>query len=396
MINDARVRRQLKLRDFDTLLAVSRHGSMAKAAAYLSVSQPTVSKAIADMEHTLGVPLFDRTAQGVEPTRYGQVLLKSAVAVFDDVRQGMTEIEFLADPTVGELRVGASEPMLGGFLAAVLADLHRQHPRIEFKVTQPSSVAQQRRELRERAVDLIVGRVMRTESEEDIATEVLFEEPWAVVSGVQNPLARRRKLALADLLNESCDSAAERRRHRPLHDQSVPSRRHRAPAFSRHLRLDPDASRADYGRTIPCDLSALAAALQRELDVGQGLAGPVARASAAGRHQHLEGPDAQPGDPAFHCPRARTGETVGKNKSHCVISAPIREGPLTEGMRVSLGHRLRDRFAYPVRTSRGSSIGLKQGPWHRSVASPRIDFRSSISGARWTSGHTAQRGPACR
>ena len=163
MIDDTRFRRRLKLRDLDTLLAVARHGSMAKAAAHLSISQPTVSKAIADMEHALGVPLFDRTAQGVDPTRYGRALLKSAVAVFDDVRQGMTEIDFLADPTAGELRVGGVEPMLGGFLAAVLADLHRRHPRIEFKVTQPTSIAQQRRELRERAVDLIVGRVMRTD-----------------------------------------------------------------------------------------------------------------------------------------------------------------------------------------------------------------------------------------
>jgi DNA-binding transcriptional LysR family regulator len=203
MINEARFRRRLRLRDFDTLLAVSRHGSMAKAATHLSVSQPTVSKTIADLEHALGIPLFDRTAQGVEPTRYGRALLKSAAAVFDDVRQGIAELEFLADPTTGELRVGGSEPMLGGFLAAVLADLHRQHPRMKFKVTQPSTVAQQRRELRERAVDLIVGRVMLTETEEDIATEVLFEEPWAVVSGLQNPLARRRKLALADLLDAS-------------------------------------------------------------------------------------------------------------------------------------------------------------------------------------------------
>jgi DNA-binding transcriptional LysR family regulator len=82
---DLRLKRRLKLRDLDTLLAVAQCGSMAKAAAHLSVSQPAVSKAIADMEATIGVRLFERTAQGVELTMYGRVLLKSGVAIFDDL-----------------------------------------------------------------------------------------------------------------------------------------------------------------------------------------------------------------------------------------------------------------------------------------------------------------------
>ena len=200
--DDARVRRRLKLRDLDTLVAVIQHASMAKAAAQLAISQPAVSKAIADLEHTLGVRLLDRTTQGVEPTLYGEVMLKWAVAVFDDVRQSVKEIEFLTDPTSGEVRIGATEPMLGGFLSAVLVQMNRRHPRMTFEVTQPVSMAQQRRDLRERRIDLIIGRVMRDQQEEDLATEVLFEEPWSVVAGPQNALARRRKIKLADLLEE--------------------------------------------------------------------------------------------------------------------------------------------------------------------------------------------------
>src|SRR5262245_65898601 len=103
---------------------------MAKAAVHLSVSQPAVSKAIADMEHVLGVRLLDRSAQGVEPTIYGRVMMKWAGAVFDDVYQGVKEIEFLADPTAGELRIGAGPPMFGGLLPAVLHRLYRRHPKI--------------------------------------------------------------------------------------------------------------------------------------------------------------------------------------------------------------------------------------------------------------------------
>ena len=143
---DPRIRRRLKLRDLDTLMAVAQWGSMAKAATHLRVSQPAISKAIADMEHTLGVRLLDRLAQGIEPTIYGRALLKSAAAVFDDVRQGINEIEFLGDSTAGEVRIGATEPMMAGLLPAVLERVHHQYPRIAFHVTQITAIMAQVRE----------------------------------------------------------------------------------------------------------------------------------------------------------------------------------------------------------------------------------------------------------
>jgi len=199
---DAKIRRRLKLRNLDILAAVAQHGSMAKAAVQLAISQPAISKAIAEMELTLGVRLFDRTAQGVEPTLYGQVLLKWIAAVFDDLRQGVKEIEFLSDPAAGEVRIGAIEPMLGGFLPEILKRLNIRYPRITFDVAQPVSLAQQRRDLRERRVDLIIGRLASDDTSDDIASELLFDEPWSIVVGLNNPLTRRRRLKLADLLEE--------------------------------------------------------------------------------------------------------------------------------------------------------------------------------------------------
>src|SRR5919109_3384428 len=101
-----RIGKRLKLRDLHILLAVVQWGSMAKAAAELAVSQPAVSKAIADMEHTVGLRLLDRTRHGIEPTVYGRALIKRGLAVFDELRQGVKELEFLADPTAGGLPSG--------------------------------------------------------------------------------------------------------------------------------------------------------------------------------------------------------------------------------------------------------------------------------------------------
>lgn len=196
-----RVSQRLKLRDLRLLLSVVQWGSMAKAAAQLNLTQSGVSRAIADMEHALGVRLFDRTSQGVEPTPYGSALRKWGNAVFDDLRQGVKEIEFLADPAAGELRIGCAEPMLSGLLPAIIGPLYRQYPRINFHVTGLSTSPQQYRELRERNVDLILGRMLQP-LDEDLEGQVLFGERTLVVAGLQNPWGRRRKIELSELIDE--------------------------------------------------------------------------------------------------------------------------------------------------------------------------------------------------
>ena len=201
MPSNRRILRRIKLRELETLLAVSQHGSMARAAKVLSVSQPSVSKAISELEETLGVPMFDRTTKGIVPTNYGRAFIKWASAVFDDIRQGVKEIEFLTDPGSGELRIGATEPMIAGILPVILARLSANYPRVGFQIVAYGARAQQYRDLYERRIDLTLGRVLDPSSQ-DFRTEILFDEPLLVVAGSQNPLVRRRKIKLTDLADE--------------------------------------------------------------------------------------------------------------------------------------------------------------------------------------------------
>jgi DNA-binding transcriptional LysR family regulator len=193
---------RLKLRDLRLLLAVIDRGSMAKAAAHLNLTQSGVSKAIADIEHTLDVRLFDRTSRGVEPTLYGRALHKWGNAVFDDLRQGIKEIEYLADPTTGELRIGCSEAMTAGFVSVVIERLTRQYPRLIIRVTQDELVAVRDLHLRERKFELGIGRIPSSFAEEEIEAEILFKEPALVVAGVRNKWVHRRKIELAELIDE--------------------------------------------------------------------------------------------------------------------------------------------------------------------------------------------------
>src|ERR1700688_3159733 len=131
-----RIGRRLKLRDLHILLAVAERGSMAKAAHDLAVSQPVVSKTIADVESTLGVRLLDRGRQGVEPTPYGRALLRRSFAAFDALREGVKEIEFLKKSATGDVRIGALMAMIAGLLPAAIDQMRNRYPQLSVHVTQ--------------------------------------------------------------------------------------------------------------------------------------------------------------------------------------------------------------------------------------------------------------------
>jgi DNA-binding transcriptional LysR family regulator len=196
-----RIGNRLKLRDLHILLAVAQAGSMSRAANRLAISHPVVSKTITDLEHALGVRLLDRTPQGTEPTAYGRALLSCGTVVFDELRRGVQEVAFLSDPTVGELRVGSAAPYIEGLIPAAIARLADRYPKIKFQVTDTDAVTLCGM-LRERKLDLVIGRVLSSIFGEDLTSEILFHECLHVVAGAKNPWSKRRKIALAELCGE--------------------------------------------------------------------------------------------------------------------------------------------------------------------------------------------------
>src|SRR5215510_678425 len=193
---------RLKLQHLKVATAVAQWGSMGKAAKQLAVSQPVVSKAIADLEHLLGVRLFDRSPQGVEPTLYCRALLKRSVAIFDDVRTSIEEIRFLADPIAGELRIGSTEPLLAGLVIATMERLWQKHPRIALRALQADSATLINRELPERRIELAVIPVTTLPLRDDLNATQLYRDFWHIVAGTGSPWTRRKKIELAELTSE--------------------------------------------------------------------------------------------------------------------------------------------------------------------------------------------------
>ena len=196
------IARRVSLRELRLLLAVSRSGSILGAAREIGLTQPAVSKAIADLEGTLNVELFDRTNRGVEPTPHGRVLMQHAFTVLEQMRQAVEELSFLSDSTRGEVRIGGTPAMCGGLLSRAVATMRIERPGIDYKMLELDS-ERLTEEVRGRVIDVGVGRKPVLRSESEISFEKLFDDRLFVVAGKGHLLARRGTISLRELTTQA-------------------------------------------------------------------------------------------------------------------------------------------------------------------------------------------------
>ena len=199
---ESRLGRRLRVRDLYILATVVKCGSMAKAGQQLRMTQPAVSGAVANLEHVLRVRLLDRHPKGIEPTFFAEALLKRAATVFDDLTEAAREIEFLADPTAGQINVGCAESFMAGLLPGIIQRLARNHPKIVVHAEYAEHATTEFRELRDRSMDIVIGRMSEPSTHGDLKIMPLYEEQYYVVASARSQWARRRKLTLGDLVNE--------------------------------------------------------------------------------------------------------------------------------------------------------------------------------------------------
>ena len=198
-----RVISRIKLRHLRIFIAVAGIGNMGRAAEVLAISQPVVSKAVAELEAMVGVQLVDRGPKGVTPTLYGEALVKRSVALFNDLRSSLIEIESLSDPNAGELRIGCSEVFSGSLLPTIISTLSRSYPRLSIHVISGDLLTMLNRDLRVRNIELMIGRVSEEDLGDDTDTEILFQDRLEVVAGGKNPLARRESNRPSDFKSAS-------------------------------------------------------------------------------------------------------------------------------------------------------------------------------------------------
>ena len=271
MLWDDRIGRRLRLKDLHTLQTVAEVGSMAKASKLLALSQPAISKAIADMEHTLGAPLLDRTSRGVELTDCGHTLVERARVIFDEIRLGVKEIEHWTDPTQGEVRIGTTDPA-SGIVSEIISQLARKHPRITYRVL-VSDTDTLERELRERTLDVLLTGWATPRVADDLAAEVLYSAPLAVMADKNHRLVARKKVKLADLMEERWTLSPQEFFPRPHCRRCLSTQRAPVSTGCRDYDLDLHAAepagkwrlpdRAAYGNAPPAVQPGMAARARR-------------------------------------------------------------------------------------------------------------------------------------
>ena len=185
---ESRLGRRLRVRDLYILATAVKAGSMANAARQLSMSQPAVSEAIANLENVLGVRLLERSQKGIAPTIYADAMLKRSTIVFDQLIQGVRDIEFLTNPTVGEVRIGCLEALAAMMLPPVIERFSEKYPRVIVNVDHMSTLSLALPALRDRQYDLVLVRLLTPPADlpDDLHAECLYDDPLVVAAGQHN------------------------------------------------------------------------------------------------------------------------------------------------------------------------------------------------------------------
>jgi LysR family pca operon transcriptional activator len=178
----------VRLRHLRTFVAVARQGSVMRAAEELSITQPAVSKSIKELEALLGVPLLARSRRGAFLSPYGEIFLRHAEVSLAALRRGVEEVEGAASPSALPVRVGAlptvSARLLPEAIRRYMAEGLGAVPRI---VTGPTGYLTA--QLREGALDIVIGRMGEPDDMTGLAFEHLYSEPIVFAVRAGHPLA---------------------------------------------------------------------------------------------------------------------------------------------------------------------------------------------------------------
>ena len=196
------IQRRIRLRDLETLAAVVQAGSMRKAAQLMHLSQPAISRSIRDLEQAIGCELLQRGRGGIEPTPFGEALVRRGRGVFDELQGALRELAQMADPGAGEVHLACMETLHAGLVGACVESLIERHPRIRIVLESGQAPDLIGVFLMQRLVDFTVARPSDMPLPPGVEGETLFHDVPRVLVGRASPHLRRRKLRLADLAGD--------------------------------------------------------------------------------------------------------------------------------------------------------------------------------------------------
>lgn len=189
----------MEIRVLRYFIQIAREGNMSRAAEILHVSQPTLSKQIADLEVELGKKLFKRISGGIMLTDEGMLLRKRAEDILDMVDKTSDEFKALDDITGGDVQIGCAESYQIKYLARVIQKLKEDYPGLRYHLSS-GNTEQVTERLNKGLLDLAVI-VQPPDLSKYNYLVVPETDKWGVLMRKDSPLANKDKIVFDDLID---------------------------------------------------------------------------------------------------------------------------------------------------------------------------------------------------
>ena len=186
------LRSNLQLRHLQLLVALDQFRHLGRTAEFLSLTQPAVSKSLAEIERMFGLDLFVRSTRGTEPTPYGTTVVRFARSVLADYERTRDEIDAVASGAFGRTRVGAMVVATPGLLVRAVQMLKSRSALTTVSVEE-GDLTRLLPRLRVGELDLVVGRLEPGYASPDLQTEALYDEPMALIARPDHPMAKKAR-----------------------------------------------------------------------------------------------------------------------------------------------------------------------------------------------------------
>ncbi|MCU1729276.1 LysR substrate-binding domain-containing protein [Pseudomonas sp. 7P_10.2_Bac1] len=186
----------MEFKQLRTFVSVARHGGFTQAAQHLHISQSAVSKQVAQLEHSLSTPLFDRLGSQVRLTAAGSVVLQRAEGLLRLHNELLSELDDLSHLARGELKLGL--PLLGGnaLFANLFAEYRRRYPNIKVQLLEGGSLNIEQAVL---SGELELGGSLTPKHGHTFSYQPFCDEPLDALLPADHPLAEDGSVRLEQL-----------------------------------------------------------------------------------------------------------------------------------------------------------------------------------------------------
>lgn len=193
---------RLKTRQLLLLIALDDYRNIHRAAEELHMTQPAASKQIKDLEEMLDVRLFDRLPRGMEPTIYGETMIRHARMALTSLALAHDDIVALRAGLAGQVEVGVIMSPAMALLPRAIARIKEKAPLLRIGVQLESSNVLLDK-LQRGTLDFMIGRILEKEDSTGLIYEELTEEPACAVVRPGHALLDRKDLRLEDMAERS-------------------------------------------------------------------------------------------------------------------------------------------------------------------------------------------------